>query len=137
MKLDGANKVAADRAKKAEQSPFRVSVGDIRIGPKERSYVNEVLDSSRLSYGPFSQRFESLFAEQHDCKYAVFCNSGTSALHLALAALKERHGWQDGDEVLVPAVTFIATSNVVLHNAMRPVFVDVDPLTYNIDPELI
>jgi perosamine synthetase len=119
------------------QASFRVSVGDLRIGPTERRYVEEVLNSSRLSYGPFTQRFEAMFAEMHDCKYAVFCNSGTSALHIALAALKERYGWSDGDEVLVPSVTFIATSNIVLHNRMIPVFVDVDARTYNIDPELI
>ena len=138
MTQDGSNRTAANRADDAAiQAPFRVSVGDLRIGAKERSYVNEVLDSSRLSYGPFSQRFESLFASLHDCKYAIFCNSGTSALHIALAALKERHGWQDGDEVIVPAVTFIATSNIVLHNHMKPVFVDVHPKTYNIDPAQI
>jgi perosamine synthetase len=135
--LEETCKQATGRGDKADQPAFRVSVGDLRIGPKERQYANEVLDSSRLSYGPFSQRFESLFASLHDCKYAIFCNSGTSALHIALAALKERHGWQDGDEVIVPAVTFIATSNIVLHNHMKPVFVDVQPDTYNIDPAQI
>ena len=114
-----------------------IPVGDLRLGTKEKQYLNEVIASNRLSYGPFSERFEAKFAEEHDCKYAVFCNSGTSALHIALAALKERHGWSDGDEVLVPAVTFIATSNIVLHNGMRPVFVDVDARTYNIDPARI
>jgi dTDP-4-amino-4,6-dideoxygalactose transaminase len=104
------------------------------MGKREKAYLAQVIDSNRLSYGPFSQRFESLFAQLHDCKFAIFCNSGTSALHLAVAALKEVHGWQDGDEILVPAVTFIATSNVILHNHMRPVFVDVHPQTYNIDP---
>jgi hypothetical protein len=65
MPLDGTNRAPEDRNEKAAHAgepPFRVSVGDLRLGPKERSYVNEVLDSSRLSYGPFSQRFESLFA---------------------------------------------------------------------------
>jgi dTDP-4-amino-4,6-dideoxygalactose transaminase len=114
-----------------------IGVGDLRLGAKEKQYMNEVMASNRLSYGPFSERFEAKFAEEHDCKYAVFCNSGTSALHIALAALKERHGWRDDDEVLVPSVTFIATSNIVLHNGMRPVFVDVDSRTYNIDPARI
>ncbi len=54
-----------------------------------------------------------------------------------MQALKETHGWKDGDEVLVPSVTFVATANVVLHNNLQPVFVDVDPRTYNIDPGLI
>jgi CDP-6-deoxy-D-xylo-4-hexulose-3-dehydrase len=71
----------------------------------------------------------------HQCKHAIFLNSGTSALQVALAVLKEKYGYQDGDEVLVPALTFVATANVVLQNNLRPVFVDVDPITYNMDPE--
>ncbi len=115
----------------------QVTVGDVRIEAKERQYINEVLDTGRLSYGPFSRKFEALWAKEHGCKFAAFCNSGTSALHIAIAALKERYGWPDGAEVLVPATTFVATSNVVLHNNLKPVFVDVDCLTYNIDPSLI
>jgi dTDP-4-amino-4,6-dideoxygalactose transaminase len=65
------------------------------------------------------------------------CNSGTSALQVALAALKEVHGWEDGDEVLVPSVTFVATSNVVMYNGLKPVFVDVDPDYFTLDPALI
>jgi perosamine synthetase len=58
-------------------------------------------------------------------------------LQIAVAALKERHGWSDGDEILCPAATFIATSNVILQNNMHPVFVDVEPDTYNMDPARI
>ncbi|MBI4437184.1 MAG: DegT/DnrJ/EryC1/StrS family aminotransferase [Candidatus Omnitrophica bacterium] len=115
----------------------QIGVGGIHLGGKERRYLNEVIKSNRLSYGPFSQKLEKHFAELHDCRYAVFCNSGTSALHISLAALKEKYRWSDGDEVIVPAVTFVATSNIVLHNHMRPVFVDVDPKTYTINPALI
>lgn len=125
------------RKKAAEAAPREVSVGGFSITPRARRYVGEVLDSNRLSYGSFHRRFESSFAAEHDSKHAVFCNSGTSALQIAVQALKERHGWADGDEVLVPSVTFIATSNVVLHNRMTPIFVDVDPLTYTIDPAKI
>ncbi len=114
-----------------------LGVGDFRFSPKAKRYIAEIIKTNRVSYGPFSQRFEREFAKAHDCRFALFCNSGTSALHVALAALKERHGWADGDEVLVPAVTFVATSNIVFHNRMKPVFVDVDPLTYNIDPAKI
>ena len=56
---------------------------------------------------------------------------------MGLAALKEKYAWEDGDEVIVPALTFVATANIVIYNNMKPVFVDVDPLTYNIDPALI
>lgn len=114
-----------------------VTVGDFKAGPRERELVNRVLDSGRLSYGPMSRRFEEEWARLHDSKFAVFCNSGTSALHIAVAALKERYGWADGDEVLVPATTFVATANVVIHNNLTPVFVDVDRDTFNIDPNLI
>ncbi|HAZ07734.1 MAG TPA: hypothetical protein DCZ01_04240 [Elusimicrobia bacterium] len=115
----------------------QVGVGGFAVSPRARRYVGEVLRSHRLSYGPFHRRFESAFAKEHDSKHSVFCNSGTSALHIALQALKEKHGWADGDEVLVPSITFIATSNIVLHNRMRPVFVDVDPRTYTLDPARI
>ena len=111
-----------------------IAVGGFAVSALARRYVNEVLDSNRLSYGPFHRRFEAAFAKEHDSKHSVFCNSGTSALQLALQALKEKHGWADGDEVIVPSVTFIATSNIVLHNRMMPVFADVDPLTYTLDP---
>lgn len=111
----------------------QVTVGDFRAGPKEIEYVTKVLASGRLSYGPYSRQFEEMWAEAHNCKHAVFCNSGTSALQIAVQALKLKHGWRDGDEILIPSVTFVATANVVLHNNLKPVFVDVDPYTYNID----
>ena len=115
----------------------QLGVGDLTISELEKRYVNEALDSNRLSYGPFSRRFEAELAELHGCRFGVMSNSGTSSLQVALQALKERHGWADGDEVIVPAVTFVATSNIVLHNRMTPVFVDVEPDTYNIDPARI
>ena len=87
------------------------------MSERAKQLVMEVLNSNRLSAGPMIESLERQIADLHDRKYGLFTNSGTSALQIALAALKERHGWQDGDEVLVPAVTFIATSNVVLYNA--------------------
>lgn len=119
--------------KRSEQ----IGVGTIEVSEAEKAYVAEVLASNRLSYGPFSKRFESEFAALHDSKYAVFVNSGTSALSIAVACLKEVHGWQDGDEIIVPALTFVATVNVILEHQLKPVFVDCDPQTYNIDPALI
>ncbi len=115
----------------------KIGSAGFRFGVKEKKYIGEVLKSHRLSYGPWSQRFEEIFAKEHGSKFAVFSNSGTSALHMALAAMKEKYGWSDGDEVIVPAVTFISTSNIVIYNNMKPVFVDVDPSIYNIDPSKI
>jgi len=120
-----------------EKFPRQIGVGGLAVSDLEKSLVNEVLDSNRLTYGPMTKRFEKEFASIHGCRFGLFMNSGTSALHIALAALKERKGWSDGDEVIVPALTFVATSNIVLHNGMTPVFVDVEPDTYNIDPAKI
>ena len=125
------------KSKKAFKPDYQIGSAGFRFGVREKKYVNDVLKSHRLSYGPWSDKFERMFAKEHGAKFAVFSNSGTSALHMALAAMKEKYGWHDGDEVIVPAVTFIATSNIVLYNNMRPVFVDVDPRTYNIDPSKI
>lgn len=116
---------------------LNVGVGGLEISARAKRYLNEVIESNRLSYGPFTKRFEETFAKLHSCRFGVFCNSGTSALHVSLQALKERYGWTDGDEVLVPAVTFVATANIVIHNRMTPIFVDVDSATYNIDPARI
>ena len=114
-----------------------VPVGGFEATDRARDLVGQVLDSGRLSYGPMTREFEQRFATMHDCRHAVFCNSGTSALHIAIACLKEAGGWRDGDEVIVPALTFVATSNMVLTNGLTPVFVDVASATYNIDSEQI
>ncbi len=114
-----------------------IGVGTVRISPRARQLVLSTLESNRLSYGPLTRRFESDFARLHDCRFGIMSNSGTSALHVAVAALQEIHGWQPGDEIIVPAVTFVATANVVIHNGLRPVFVDVEPAFYELDPAQI
>jgi perosamine synthetase len=114
-----------------------ITLGHLSISDQGKRYVNECLNDNRLSKGKFTVNLEQSFSALHGCKHGVFCNSGTSALQIALATLKEKHGYKDGDEVLVPATTFIATSNIVLMNNMVPVFVDVDPTTFNIDPSKI
>lgn len=119
------------------QSKRSITLGTLEISEKGKQYVNAVLDTNRLSAGPFTKRLEEDFASEHGCDHGVFCNSGTSALQIALAAMKELYGYHDGDEVIVPATTFIATSNIVIQNNMVPVFVDVDPNTFNIDPSKI
>lgn len=114
---------------------WKVGVGWFESTPTIEMYVNHVLKNGRLSYGPFSRRLERNFADLHGAKFGVLSNSGTSSLHVALQAMKEHYGWEDGDEVIVPALTFVATVNVVLHNRLKPVLVDVDWRTFNIDPK--
>jgi perosamine synthetase len=100
----------------------------------EKKYVNECLDTAWISSaGKFIGLFEDAFARFCDVPCAVSCNNGTSALHLALMAL----GIGPGDEVLVPALTYIATANAVRYCNATPVFVDSEPRTMNIDPAAI
>jgi dTDP-4-amino-4,6-dideoxygalactose transaminase len=93
-----------------------LAISDIKISKKAKRYVLDVLNKNRLSYGDYTKKFESLLAKSHGRKFAMVINSGTSGLQVALHALKELNNWKDGDEVLVPAITFIATSNVVIQN---------------------
>jgi perosamine synthetase len=115
----------------------QITLGHLDISQKGKQYVNDALNNNRLSKGKYTLVFEKNFAALHASEHGIFMNSGTSALQVALAALKEHYNYQDGDEVIVPAITFIATSNIVIHNNLKPVFVDVDPSTFNIDPTKI
>jgi dTDP-4-amino-4,6-dideoxygalactose transaminase len=103
------------------------------IGPEEKAAVLEVLESGTLAQGPRVAAFEAAFAAYCGVKHAVATSSGTTALHLALLA----HGIGPGDEVITSPFTFVATANAVLYVGARPVFVDIDPVTFNIDPALI
>ncbi len=115
----------------------QIGVGDVQFPPIAKQYINQVLTSRRLSYGPFINEFEKEFARIHKVNYAIFCNSGTSALQVVIHALKIKYNWRDGDEIIVPALTFVATVNVIIQNNLKPVFVDVDPLYFEIDPTKI
>lgn len=112
----------------------QIGVGDLVINERARRYLAEVIDSGQLSYGPFTRNFEQQFSALHGCDHAIFMASGTCALQAALAILREQHGWEDGDEVIVPAMTFVATANMVLHNNLEVRFAEVDPVSCNLDP---
>ncbi len=115
----------------------RVGLGCADIDDLAKEYVAQVLESGRLSAGPFTRRLELMFSSIHSTRFAIFCSSGTAALRCAVASLMEVDDWQPGAEVIVPAVTFVATANVILDHGLTPVFCDVDPRTYNIDPSKI
>jgi perosamine synthetase len=101
------------------------------VGDEELAEIAAVLETGQLTMGPKVEELEELLAAAAGAKHAVAVSSGTAALHVGVLAL----GIGPGDEVLVPAYTFPATANVVALAGARPVLVDVDPVTMNIDPE--
>jgi len=98
-------------------------------GEEEWLAAKEPIMSGWLTAGPKVREFEEIFAKRHGVKHAMAVTSATTALHLALVAL----GIKEGDEVIVPAFTWISTANVVLYCNAKVVFVDVDRATFNID----
>lgn len=103
------------------------------ITEREKRAVMRVLDSGTLSLGPNQETFEKAFAKRNGTKYACAVSSGTAGLHLALIAA----GIGAGDEVITTPFSFVASANAVLYVGAKPVFVDIDPVTYNMDPAKI
>lgn len=107
--------------------------GSPHVTEREVDAVREVVDSRWLGTGPKVAEFEDTFAAFCGSRYAVACNSCTAALHLAMIAT----GVGPGDEVITSDLTFCATANAIIHTGARPVFVDVEPGSMNIDPVLV
>jgi len=110
-----------------------INIAKPLIGDEEKQAVLEVLDSGILAQGPRVKAFEEAFASMCGVKHAIATTSGTTALHTALLA----HGIGAGDEVITSPFTFIASSNSVLYVGARPIFIDIDPETFNINPQFI
>ena len=108
----------------------RINIATPCLGEEEWQSVREPIVSGWLTYGPKVREFEQAFAKRHGVKHALATTSCTTALHLALVALDIR----PGDEVIVPAFTWVATANVVRYCNATPVFVDVERHNHNIDP---
>jgi dTDP-4-amino-4,6-dideoxygalactose transaminase len=108
-----------------------VAIARPSVGEAEWNALRQPLESGWLTQGPIVGQFERAFAERHGVAHALATTSCSTALHLALVAL----GIGPGDEVIVPAFTWVATANAVVHCRATPVFVDVDPHTFNVDPE--
>jgi len=124
------------------------------ISDSEVQAVINVLRTDRLSIGPHTEAFEALLASRAGRKYGIAVNSGTSGLHLCVRALglgegparrsrsvatamERRRLGEGGDEVITTPFSFIATTNCLLFERVRPIFVDIDPDSYNLDPATI
>ncbi len=118
----------------------QVPVGSFILQDEEINAVVDVLKSQRISEGPKTREFEKLFAEYVGTKYCVAVNSGTSALIVALLALLYDERFprvKKGAKVITSPLTYVATSNAIVLTGMEPVFLDIDPLTFEIKPETL
>ncbi|MCL5407576.1 MAG: DegT/DnrJ/EryC1/StrS family aminotransferase [Patescibacteria group bacterium] len=112
---------------------MRVNIASPQIGKEEIKAVTDVMKSGMLAQGPKVKEFEEKFAKFIGVKYAIATSSGTTALEVALRA----YGIGSGDEVITTPFTFIASANSILYTGAKPIFVDIDEETFNIDPEKI
>ncbi len=112
----------------------RIYMSPPHMSGREQSLIADVFASNWIApVGPHLTEFERCFAERLGVAHAAAVASGTAALHLALRRLD----LQSGDEVICPTFTFCASANPILYEAARPVFLDVDPQTWNLDPNLL
>jgi dTDP-4-amino-4,6-dideoxygalactose transaminase len=115
---------------------MKVPFGTITITQESRDLINKIMNSAKVSSGRYVREFEKKFAKLVGVKEAVSVSSGTDADTLALAVLYD-FGAKRGDEIIVPALSFVATGNSVLHAGFKPVFVDIQQETLNINCDLI
>lgn len=108
-----------------------LSYGKQYIDEEDIRHVVNILKSDYLTTGPSIKAFEDKVASYVDARYAVAVSNGTAALHTALYGCEVK----EGDEVIVTPMTFAASSNAILYLGAKPVFADIDPITYNIDPK--
>jgi dTDP-4-amino-4,6-dideoxygalactose transaminase len=117
--------------KSASASTWKYLLSDIDFDDRERQAVLSVLDTKWLSAGPKTGEFEQQFADYADVPFALATANCTAALHMALVGL----GIGKGDEVIVPSLTFVATSNAILYTGAKPVFADISSLEHPlVDP---
>jgi perosamine synthetase len=113
-----------------QQDQQQIPLAQPDLGPREEELVLEVLRSGQLSLGPMGERFEREVAAWLGVDDAVMTSSGTTALHLGVRML----GWGEGDEVVTSPFSFVASANCLLYERARPIFVDVEEETLDLDP---
>jgi len=137
-KIDLSRKIDIPDWVESLTKPVRVGEGHLErqweeIGDEVMEQVKKVLPTGKYTLGPFLKKFEEDFAAYSDSKYAVGISSGTKALHIALEAM----GLEPGDEAITVCNTYVATAFAVNYCGAEPVFVDVDPKTFNMTAEMV
>lgn len=111
----------------------KISWAEPKIGMAEHSSIEKVLKSNWLTQGPLTKKLEKEICNYVGCKFAIMTNNGTSSLITSLLS----HGIGPKDEVLVPSFTFVATVNAILSVGAKPILIDCNPKTFNIDIETV
>ncbi|MCL4880107.1 MAG: DegT/DnrJ/EryC1/StrS family aminotransferase [Anaerolineae bacterium] len=109
---------------------MNIPISKPNVGEREIAAISEVIRSGMIAQGPKVQEFERRFAEYHGVKHAIASTNGTTALQMAMLA----NGIGAGDEVIIPSFSFFATASSILFTGAKPVFADIDPETFNLDP---
>lgn len=138
MKIDLTRKIDIPEWVQGLTKPSRIGEGHLQrqweeIGDEVMDKVKEVLPTGKYTLGPHLKKFEDDFAAYSDSKFAVGISSGTKALHIALEAM----GLGPGDEAITVCNTYVATAFAISYCGAAPVFVDIDPKTYNMTAELV
>jgi perosamine synthetase len=127
-------KVSINRIPISQRAGRIIPVCEPKLGGNELKYVTDCIETNWISSaGKYIEEFEEKFSACCGTKYGIACSNGTTALHLALATL----GLEADDEVLIPTFTMIATANVVTYSKAKPILIDSEARTWNIDPEKI
>jgi dTDP-4-amino-4,6-dideoxygalactose transaminase len=137
-KIDLTRKIDIPDWVEALTKPTRIGSGELErqweeIGDEVLEAVHKVLPTGKYTLGPYLKQFEQEFAAFSDSKFAIGISSGTAALHIALEAM----GVGPGDEVITVCNTYVATAFAASYCGAKPVFVDIDPKTYNLTAELV
>ncbi len=120
----------------SKKAGYKVPFGTVSLTPKAKGLIDDAIANRWLTKGKYVKEFEDKFAALFGVKYGVAVSSGTDADAIACAVLYD-FGAERGDEIIIPALTFVATGNAVLQAGFKPVFVDVKRETLNIDPDRI
>jgi dTDP-4-amino-4,6-dideoxygalactose transaminase len=134
--MDFNKKTAISDGQEASKAGYKVPFGTVSITAKAKKLIDEAIERRWLTKGKYVREFEDKFAALFGVKYGIAVSSGTDADAIACAVLYD-FGARRGDEIIVPALSFVATGNAVLQAGFTPVFVDVERETLNIDPKKI